>query len=644
MTSRPTMGLLVLVALTAACNGKESVELEDSVGTIDDTSTTTDDTGGDDTSADDSGADDSGADDSGGDDTGGDDTSTAPDSDGDGSPDDEDCAPDDASAYPGAEERCDGVDDDCDGEVDEEAVDASTWYEDGDGDGYGDDDRASTACEQPSGAAALGGDCDDADVAFNPGAEELDCEDPNDYNCDGATGFADGDGDGFAACKECDDADASVNPSASEICDGADNDCDTLVDDADESLDGGTTSSFYADADTDGYGDPGAVIQACSTPAGAVSDASDCDDGDAAVSPSAQEVCDGADNDCDGLTDTDDDSVDLSTTATYYADVDGDGYGDPDFSTLSCELPTGYAANSDDCDDSAAAVNPGASEVCDSKDNNCDGLTDDSSATDAKTYYADADGDAYGDPSSTTKSCTRPSGYIGNKKDCDDADSAVNPGESEVCNGVDDDCDGDIDSDAIDQVTTYADADGDGYGDASAATTSCTPPSGSVSDNTDCEDADASISPGAAEACDGIDDDCSGLVDDGGACPCNVEYYGGDTYLYCTSGLAWTDAEASCASYGYHLLTIDDRAENIWNDNTADAYSTGKWWMGLNDRASEGTWVWSDGTPLSYTNWHSGEPNDGGGNEDCGQLNRFTDETWNDEPCTSAFAYICELD
>ncbi len=639
MTLRPTMGLLILIALSSACNGKDSVDLEDSITGNDDTSTTTDDTG-----TDDSGGDDSGGDDSGGDDSGGDDTSTGDDRDGDGVADDEDCAPDDASVYPGAEERCDGVDDDCDGEIDEEAVDASTWYTDGDGDGYGDDDRGVVSCEQPSGTAALAGDCDDEDIAYNPGATESDCEDPNDYNCDGATGFADGDGDGFAACKECDDTNADVNPSASEVCDGADNDCDTLVDDADDSLDSSTTSSFYSDSDTDGFGNPDAVIQACSAPAGSVTDSSDCDDGDAGVNTSAQEICDGADNDCDGLTDTADDSVDLSTTATYYADVDGDGYGDADFSTLSCELPTGYSADATDCDDGDGAVNPGEAEICDSKDNNCDGLTDDSSATDAKTYYADADGDGSGDPSSTAKACSRPTGYIGNKKDCDDTDSAVNPSASEVCNGLDDDCDSVIDTDAIDAVTYYDDADGDGYGDESVSTTSCTAPSGTVTDATDCEDNDATISPGAAEACDGVDDDCSGAVDDGGVCPCNVEYYDGDTYLYCTTALAWSDAEASCATYGYHLLTIDDKTENIWNDNTADAYSTGKWWMGMNDIASEGTWVWSDGTTVSYTNWHSGEPNDGGGNEDCGQLNRFTDETWNDEPCSSAFAYICELD
>ena len=192
MTLRPTMGLLILIALSSACNGKDSVDLEDSITGNDDTSTTTDDTG----------TDDSGGDDSGGDDSGGDDTSTGDDRDGDGVADDEDCAPDDASVYPGAEERCDGVDDDCDGEIDEEAVDASTWYTDGDGDGYGDDGGATVSCEQPSGTAALAGDCDDEDIAYNPGATESDCEDPNDYNCDGATGFADGDGDGFAACKE----------------------------------------------------------------------------------------------------------------------------------------------------------------------------------------------------------------------------------------------------------------------------------------------------------------------------------------------------------------------------------------------------------------------------------------------------------
>src|SRR6185295_2743344 len=122
------------------------------------------------------------------------------------------------------------------------------------------------------------------------------------------------------------------------------------------------------------------------------------------------------------------------------------------------------------------------------------------------TFYADADGDTYGDASSTTLACTQPSGYVSDNTDCDDSHAAVNPGATEVCNGVDDDCDASVDEGV--QTTFYADADGDTYGDASSTTLACTVPSGYVSDNTDCEDNDASVNPGATEVCNGIDDDC----------------------------------------------------------------------------------------------------------------------------------------
>ena len=90
------------------------------------------------------------------------------------------------------------------------------------------------------------------------------------------------------------------------------------------------------------------------------------------------------------------------------------------------------------------------------------------------------------------------------------------------------------------------------------------------------------------------------------------------------------------------MLVIDNEEEDGFMNVTADVYSENKWWMGLTDQVSEGVWFWVDGSFPSYTNWHAGEPNDAGGNEDCAQLNRFGDDTWNDEPCSREFYYICE--
>ena len=91
------------------------------------------------------------------------------------------------------------------------------------------------------------------------------------------------------------------------------------------------------------------------------------------------------------------------------------------------------------------------------------------------------------------------------------------------------------------------------------------------------------------------------------------------------------------------MLTIDDSSENTWADDTADTFSTSKWWIGLNDISSEGSFVWEDGSSVSFTNWHSGEPNNGGGGEDCTQLNRYhPTQTWNDEPCGQGLPFVCE--
>ena len=163
----------------------------------------------------------------------------------------------------------------------------------------------------------------------------------------------------------------------------------------------------------------------------------DCDDQDAAMHPGAVELCDGIDNDCDGLIEQ---------------DADGDGH-----------LGTGDCA--DDCDDNDSTVFPGAGETCNWTDDDCDGLVDED---------LDLDGD----------------GWTPCAGDCDDAAVAIHPGALETCNDMDDDCDGQLSEDELD-------LDGDGF-------TGC---------DGDCDDANALVHPGAPELCDGFDNDCSGSVD-----------------------------------------------------------------------------------------------------------------------------------
>ncbi len=355
-----------------------------------------------------------------------------------------DCDDTEATTHPYAEEVCDGVDNDCDGAVDADddslsADSQGVYYTDADGDGYGDDDATIAACEPPEGAVSVGGDCDDTDTAYHPGADESDCTDPEDYNCDGSVGYADADGDGYPACEECDDSDAAISPDAVEVCDGVDNDCDSLTDDEDE-VDAASLSTFYADADGDGFGDAESTTAACEAPSGYVDPSeqttTDCDDTDAAINPDADEVCDGVDNDCDGTVD-----VGASDVSTFYADADGDGFGDADSTVEDCEQPSGTTADNTDCDDTDADINPDAEEVCDEVDNDCDGTTD-VGASDVSTFYADADGDGFGDADSTVEDCEQPSGTTTDNTDCDDGDAAINPDAAEICDGIDTDCDG----------------------------------------------------------------------------------------------------------------------------------------------------------------------------------------------------------
>ena len=363
---------------------------------------------------------------------------------------------------------------------------------DTDGDGFDD-------------ASCGGADCDDCDAAFTTGSWYADA-DADGFGDVGATLATCAQPTGYVAdSTDCDDGDASVHPGADEYCNGVDDDCDATIDEA-SAVD---VSTWYADVDGDGYGSLGSATTSCSSPTGYVTDGTDCNDTDSAIHPGADEYCNGIDDDCDGTYD----EASAVDALTWYADSDGDSFGDSASSTAACTQPTGFIADDSDCDDSAASVYPGADEYCNGIDDNCDSTVDEATAVDVVTWYADTDGDAFGDSASTTDACAEPSGYTSDATDCDDTDSAVNPGADETCNGIDDNCDSTIDeATAVDALIWYADLDGDGYGDTTADQLSCDQPSDTVTDDSDCDDTDDSVYPGATEtAYDSIDSDCDGL-------------------------------------------------------------------------------------------------------------------------------------
>jgi N-acetylneuraminic acid mutarotase len=241
-------------------------------------------------------------------------------------------------------------------------------------------------------------------------------------------------------------------------------------------------NTYYRDADGDGYGTSAVSTQACTAPAGYVSNSTDCNDASSSVNPGAAEACNSVDDNCNG-------SIDEGAGNFYYQDADGDGYGNGSSGIRSCWAPAGYVSDSSDCNDTDSGMNPAAGEVCDGVDENCNGFVDDGAGD---FYYRDADWDGYGNWANSIQACSAPPGYVANTADCNDYDPSLPRYFSQ-------------------------DYDGDGYGDIAVfgpPPFGCVPPPGYSYTSNDCNDHNYSVHPGATEVCNGADDNCSGAVDE----------------------------------------------------------------------------------------------------------------------------------
>jgi hypothetical protein len=264
---------------------------------------------------------------------------------------------------------------------------------------------------------------------------------------------------------------------------------------------------FFADIDGDGFGDVLTDSVACNIPAGYVSDSTDCNDTNLDIHPLLSDICNSIDDNCSGTTDED------AIFTTYYLDNDADLFGDILFDSTSCNVLVGYVENSDDCNDLNAEINPLINESCNAIDDNCnieidEGLT-------IYTLYADVDGDTFGNPDAAVDTCIETIvGYVNNSLDCNDTIAGIYPGAIELCNYLDDDCDG-LTDDNLTYILSYQDNDGDNFGNPLIDSISCELPIGFVEDNTDCDDTNPEIYPGAIETLNGLDDDCDQIADEG---------------------------------------------------------------------------------------------------------------------------------
>lgn len=271
---------------------------------------------------------------------------------------------------------------------------------------------------------------------------------------------------------------------------------------------------WYRDSDGDGYGASNISVMAFEKPQGYAIDKTDCDDSNRKVHPWKTEEADGLDNNCNGVVD------EGFATTRFYIDRDGDGYGDGAASRLELQQPAGYVANKLDCNDGNAQDYPGATELADNRDNDCDGSIDEG----VKNFYPDVDADGYGAKTGLIRSIEAVPGYVQNNRDCDDNSSRIFPGATETLDSIDNDCDGAIDEGFV-RTRYYLDADGDGFGDPASSVLDYARPEGYVTNKTD--NCVYVSNPGQADSDgDGIGDACD-PVDNNAPPPGGGEVPGG---------------------------------------------------------------------------------------------------------------------
>jgi hypothetical protein len=170
----------------------------------------------------------------------------------------------------------------------------------------------------------------------------------------------------------------------------------------------------------------------------------------------------------------------------------------------------------------------------------------------------------------------------------------------------------------------------------SSATSSSTDTSGTSSSS------ESSDTAPAIEICNGVDDDDDGAIDEYSAenlacagCAYQV-VASGPVQSHCTDPVTWDVARMRCIALGARLATIHSQTDNdeIWASTMGTSH-----WLGLNDIANEGQWVWEDGSPLDFTRWQGGQPNDFDG-EDCGVMRAEADD-WNDNDCADLRPFVC---